>query len=196
MSSTSGHEIEIKLRLDGVERLESCGIALEIDAPRHFEDNRLFDTPDRQLQKSLSILRVRSANGAGVLTYKAQPAADAPASQFKKRVEIETTVGDPEQITRLLERLGYRAWFRYQKYRTVYRAGLPSGRTLHAMLDETPIGNFVELEGEEEAIAEAVGLLGATREDYILDSYLVLQIRLCSAAGRALEDMVFPGIGV
>lgn len=196
MSTASGHEIEIKLQLDGVERLESCGIALEIDAPRHFEDNRLFDTPDRQLQKSLSILRVRSANGIGVLTYKGQPAADSPASQFKKRVEIETTVGDPEQLTRVLERLGYEAWFRYQKYRTVYRAALPSGRALHAMFDETPIGNFVELEGEEQAIAEAVGLLGASREDYILDSYLVLQIRLCSAAGRALEDMVFPGIGV
>ena len=60
------------------------------------------------------------------------------------------------------------------------------------MLDETPIGNFVELEDEEEAIAEAVKLIGVTPGDYILDSYLALQARHCERLGKPLEDMIFP----
>jgi hypothetical protein len=49
----------------------------------------------------------------------------------------------------------------------------------------------VELEGAEEAIAEAVQLLSVRREEYILESYLALQINYCRALGRELEDMVF-----
>ena len=59
------------------------------------------------------------------------------------------------------------------------------------MFDETPIGNFIELEGEEEAIAEAVKLLGIGREDYVLESYIALQGAHCQAQGKALEDMTF-----
>ena len=59
------------------------------------------------------------------------------------------------------------------------------------MADETPRGDFLELEGEETALAEAVHLLGVNPADYILDSYLGLQLKHCRAQGRPLEDMVF-----
>ncbi len=143
------------------------------------------------MSQRAAILRVRQVDGAGTLTFKEKAAPDAAATQFKARVEIETPIGQPDNTVALLERLGYRKWFRYQKYRTVYRAALPSGAALHVMFDETPLGNFIELEGAEAAIAEAVQLLGVRREEYILESYLALQFNACHALGRELEDMVF-----
>jgi adenylate cyclase class 2 len=193
MSATVPHEIEVKLRMDGVDPLLAAGIDLEVESPRHFEDNWLLDTAGFDLSDKPAILRVRSANGRGSITYKEKTAPDAPASQFKQRVEIETGVDDPQNAVAVFERLGYRTWFRYQKFRTVYRAILPGGSRLSVMLDETPIGNFIEIEGEEEAIAGAVALLGVSPADYILDSYLALQAEHCRRQGRQFGDMLFTG---
>jgi len=191
MSATTPHEIEVKLRLDSVDAFARAGIELEVETPRHFEDNWILDNADRALGAREAILRVRFADGKGSITYKERASEDAPASQFKQRVEIETAIDDPESALAMFERLGFHKWFRYQKYRTVYRATLPGGSTLSVMFDETPIGNFVELEGEEEAIAQAIDLLGVTSADYILESYLALQAEHCWRQGKPLEDMVF-----
>jgi adenylate cyclase class 2 len=188
---TNQHEIEVKLRFDDLDAFARAGISMEIETPRHFEDNWLLDSPDQYLSERAAILRVRSAAGGGAITYKEQADDAAPASQFKKRIEIETAIDDPESAVEIFERLGYRKWFRYQKYRTVYRATLPEGSKLQVMLDETPRGAFVELEGEEEIIAQAVGLLGVTPAEYVLESYLAIQAEHCFRQGKPLEDMVF-----
>lgn len=184
------HEIEVKVKL-AIEAFAPAGIRLELHTARHFEDNWLLDTEAHQLGGKSSILRVRNAGGKGLLTYKEKAGSDAPASQFKLRVEIETELGDAHEALAIFDRLGYHRFFRYQKYRSVYEAILPSGKSLHVMADETPLGNFLELEGEEGVIAEAVSLLGVTRADYILVSYLALQVAHCREQGKALEDMVF-----
>lgn len=191
MAAINSHEIEVKLRLDTIEPLMRAGIILHVELARHFEDNLLLDTEDKQLSGKAAILRLRQAGESGLLTYKEKAAADAPATQFKQRLEIETAVGDMAGALAVFERLGFQTWFRYQKYRTVYRAGLPGGASLQVMFDETPIGNFVELEGEEDAIAEAVKLMGVRREDYVLESYLALQAEHCQRQGTQLEDMMF-----
>lgn len=187
----TGHEIEVKLRCSGIAVFEEAGITLELELPRHFEENLLFDTPDQRLASRLSVLRVRAAAGSGTLTFKAPPLPGDAASRFKKRVEIETSLADPEQMIAILTRLGYMKWFRYQKYRSVYRAYLPAGETLMVMHDETPIGDFVELEGEEGAIQKAVELLGAGPDQYILLSYIALQAEHCRQVGKPFEDLVF-----
>ncbi len=184
------HEIEVKLKLE-IQALERAGIILELFTPRHLEDNWLLDTETHQLGTKRAILRVRSANGKGVLTYKEKAGEDAPTSQFKLRIELETELASAPEALTIFDRLGFHRFFRYQKYRAVYEALLPSGNRLHVMADETPIGDFLELEGEENAIAEAVQLLGLTSADYILESYIALQLRHCQQQGKPLEDMVF-----
>lgn len=184
------HEIEVKVKL-GIQALEQAGIALTLVTPRHFEDNWLLDTSTHQLASKSSALRVRMANGKGILTYKEKASHDAPTSQFKMRVELETEVENAPETLTIFDRLGFHRFFRYQKYRAVYEATLPSQNRLHVMADETPLGNFLELEGAEEAIAEAVNLLGLTPADYILESYIALQLRHCQQQGKSLEDMVF-----
>ena len=188
----SGHEIEVKLRSRGVEWLEKAGIQLEVESPRHFEDNILYDTSDHALSRKLAILRVRAAQGSGVVTYKEADDQFSSKSQFKKRIEIETQVEDPAILRSIFEKVGFQKFFRYQKYRTVYRATVPGGESLHVMLDETAIGNFIELEGSEAAISNAVRLLGVTKADYILESYLGLQEENCRKQGRMLEDLLYP----
>jgi adenylate cyclase, class 2 len=193
--ATSPHEIEVKLRFDSLDALARVGIALEIETARHFEDNWLLDSPDCHLGERAAVLRVRSAASGGAITYKERADGVAAASRFKKRVAIETAIGDPESAMAVFERLGYRKWFRYQKYRTVYRAKLPDGSELHVMFDETPLGPFVELEGEEDVIARAVELLGVTPEEYVLESYIAIQAEHCRRLGKPLGDMIF-GDGV
>src|SRR5215813_8535337 len=191
MSATTPYETEVKLRFNNLDAFARARIALDMETARHFEDNWLLDSSDYHLGKRAAILRVRSAAGRGSITYKEKAEDDAPASQFKKRIEIETAIDDPESAVAIYERLGYRKWFRYQKYRTVYRATLPDGSTLRVMFDETPRGEFVELEGEEEIIARAVELLGVTPAEYVLESYLAIQAEQCLRQGKPLEDMVF-----
>ncbi|MEO6727092.1 MAG: class IV adenylate cyclase [Blastocatellia bacterium] len=191
MAATTPYEIEVKLQFDSVEPLIRAGVVLEIETARHFEDNILLDTEDRQLSQKAAILRVRQSGETGSLTYKEKAAPDAPVTQFKQRIEFETALADPHQAIAIFERLGYQKWFRYQKYRTVYHSTLPGSKTLHVMFDETPIGNFIELEGEEEAILQAVELLGIGSEDYVLESYLTLQAAHCAREGRPFDDMVF-----
>ena len=192
-SQIQTHEIEVKLRFDNVDALTKAGFVLELEMPRHFEDNWLLDTENKQLSEKLAILRVRQTGENGVLTLKEKAASDAPASQFKQRLEIETTLDEPGNALLIFDRLGFQPWFRYQKYRTVYRALLPSGAQLHVMADETPIGNFIELEGEEESIAEGVKLLGISPEDFVLESYLALQAAACAQQGKPFGDMTFSG---
>ncbi len=196
----SGHEIEVKLRLENVAPLVAAGLKLELEMARHFEDNWLLDTAERQLYARGAVLRVRSISSElgspesgtqGLLTLKEKASDDAPASQFKLRLETETPVGDPVVALEILARLGYWKVFRYQKYRTVYRALLTDGQRLLVMFDETPLGNFVELEGEEAAILQAVKSLGITPAEYILQSYIALQAAHCEREGRTLEDMIF-----
>jgi len=191
MPATTPHEIEVKLRFDNLDAFARAGIVLEVEVARHFEDNWLLDSAGRELSRRAAILRVRSAAGKGYITCKETPGGDAPASRFKKRIEIETAIDDPENAVAIFERLGFRKWFRYQKYRTIFRATLPDGAKLHVMFDETPLGAFVEIEGEEEAIARAVELLGVTPAGYILESYLAIQADHCHRRGKSLEDMVF-----
>ncbi len=191
MSATVPHETEVKLRFDSVELIARAGIVLEAEGDRHFEDNWLLDSAEGRLGQAAAILRVRFAAGKGSITYKEKTGPEAPTTQFKQRIEIETAIEDPQSAVAIFERLGYRIWFRYQKYRTVYRATLPGSSDLHVMFDETPIGNFIELEGEEAAIAQAVEMLGLTPADYIIESYLGLQAEHCARMGKPLEDMVF-----
>jgi predicted adenylyl cyclase CyaB len=189
--AASPYEIEVKLRFDDLGAFTRAGISLEIETARHFEDNWLLDSADRRLGERAAILRVRSAAGNGAITYKEKVDGLAAESRFKKRIEIETAIEDPESAMAVFERLGYRKWFRYQKYRTVYRATLSDDSKLHVMFDETPQGAFVELEGAEEIIARAVELLGVTPEEYILESYLAIQAESCRRRGLPLEDMIF-----
>ena len=161
--------------------------------------------------------RKPGAAGGAVLTYKgpavratpdaqsktrdsakgraqAKPFGSAQGRRYKIREELEARLDDPEQLRQILEALGLRGWFRYEKYRTSYQppAGQRWAAGLEVELDETPIGVFLELEGPPEAIDHAARLLGYGPADYITKSYLALYLDQCRKSGAPAGDMLFP----
>lgn len=183
-------EIEVKLRVQSVAaaRRKLRALGFERVTPRLLERNVLFDTPAEALRRAAQILRLRSKGRQWWLTYKSRP-QDARRHKVRTEIEIETARG-PE-LAAILKRLGYRPSFEYQKYRTEYRrAGKKKG---HVLLDETPIGNYLELEGPARWIDRTARELGYRAEDYVLDSYGALYLAWCARHGREPTHMVFAG---
>jgi adenylate cyclase class 2 len=161
-------ETEIKFRIADPEalrqRLASVGFSLQ--TPRSFESNILYDTPDRQMRARTEILRIRNYAGRWTLTHKRLPDVGPGEDLHKHRIETETDVADGEALAEVFRSLGLVPAFRYEKWRTEYTAG--EG---HCVVDETPIGNYAELEGPASWIERITPLLGIDRTQYITLSY-------------------------
>jgi adenylate cyclase, class 2 len=181
-------ETEIKLHLSNVEstRAKLAEIHAKEITARHFEDNFLFDTSDSQLRKSGKLLRLRLAEGRGILTMKSKGKI---SDGVKDREEIECKIEPPQKMEQILRELGYSVTFRYQKYRTIYKIERIS---VELFLDETPIGNYLEIEGEIESIHQIAERLGFERNAYITESYISLYAKWCRQHGSHPSEMIFP----
>jgi adenylate cyclase class 2 len=173
-------ESEVKLRVQDPEwaRQTLKRVGALPGEPRHFEDNVFLDDPAGSVLARGCLLRVRRVGERGMLTFKGPRQV---VEGIKSREEIELALPDPDIGMRLFAALGFTPIFRYQKYREVYRF-----RDVEVVIDETPIGTFLEIEGEIKAIHGAAAALGYRAEDYIADSYAAL---FYAAGGRG--DMVF-----
>ena len=149
---------------------------------RRLQEDCLLDTPDDQLRRKRCVLRVRLECGKTLLTFK----GPVQASPMKLREELETIVGDGLLLLRVLEELGFRVWFRYQKYREEF-----AHECVTVALDETPVGTFVEIEGSEQGIDEMAAALARKPGDYLLDSYRGLFVKHCERHGLPVTDMLF-----
>jgi adenylate cyclase, class 2 len=183
-------ETEIKLRLQdaagGRRLLRACGFRCV--RRRIFESNVLYDTAAGELRSLGVILRVRQAGGKALLTYK----GPSTPAKHKTREEIETYVSNPMELRKILELLGYQPVFWYEKYRTEYQDF--AGRGV-VMLDETPVGVFLELEGPPDWIDLTARRLGFSESDYITMSYASIYLDDCAARGISPKHMVFPKSG-
>jgi predicted adenylyl cyclase CyaB len=168
-------EIEIKLQIPNrrrlKERIEALGFTESI--PRVHERNMLYDFPDRSLTTARCALRVRSAGAGHWLTFKGNPSR---SQKYKVRQEIETAVSDGKQLSGILQALGLRPVFVYEKYRTTYTArSAPSrGKQPTLAFDETLAGDYVELEGPRTWIERVAAQLGFDESDYVTASYVSL----------------------
>ncbi len=186
-------ETEVKVELadrEAIQRRIEMMLARE-SAARHFEDNFVLDFKDGRLGAQRCLLRIRETANASLLTFKGPPADSAV---FKIREELETGIADGKVLLEILVRLGLRVAFRYQKYRREYRlAPLGSGGpTVHLALDETPIGDFLEIEGEEDGIRRTAEALGIPASGFLRDSYYSLYLHHCKTKGLKAGFMLFP----
>jgi adenylate cyclase class 2 len=178
-------ETEIKIKIN-----DPSGFCFRINAleantvsDRHFEDNYLLDFPDKRLQLNRCLLRIRFAEELGVLTYKGPPREEGI---FKTREELETRLENGATTLQILERIGMRVCFRYQKYRRELALG-----GVHVAVDETPIGNYVEFEGPEKNILDLARKLGIAESQFLRSSYYSLYQEYCQRKGIAPGFMVF-----
>jgi len=151
--------------------------------PRTHEINLRFDTPDQSLSRSYQVLRLRQDQEAR-LTYKG-PGEILEGVRIRR--EIEFSVSDFKSAQSFLEALGYQVIFMYEKYRSVY-----GFNDMLVMLDEMPVGYFLELEGANpEMILSTSQILGLRWETRILDSYTVLFDRVRQSCGLNVRDLSF-----
>ncbi len=160
-------EVEIKFRIADIRalsaRLKKAGFRKV--TPRTHEVNTLYDLPGQMLRKRGELLRLRKYGKTWLLTHKAK----AKIGRHKSRAETETVLADGVAFEKILLALGYRPNFRYEKFRMEWSDGKG-----HVVIDETPIGDFGEIEGTPRWIDQKAKQLGVARSDYITGSYAEL----------------------
>ncbi|MGB0082981.1 MAG: class IV adenylate cyclase [Terracidiphilus sp.] len=188
-------ETEIKFRVADLtaltERLQSASFRLE--TPRSFESNVLYDTPDRQMRARTEILRIRSYAGRWTLTHKRLPndgsGAGLGEDRHKHRVETETGIADGVALADFFIALGFVAAFRYEKWRSEWTDG--EG---HCVIDETPIGDYAELEGTSAWIDRTAASLGVDPAQYVTLSYGRLFETWREEHASTAQDLTFTAI--
>lgn len=179
-------ENEIKVRYPGTAEearalVESRGYRTV--RRRTLESNRVFDRAG-ELRQSDQLLRLRQEGDRSRVTYK----GPAHSARHKSREEIEFNVSDAAALAEVLERLGYRVAFRYEKYRTEYRAPDEPGVVT---VDETPMGIFLELEGPPAWVDATAVRLGLSEEEYLTSSYAKLYEEYRRSHPGVPADMIF-----
>jgi adenylate cyclase, class 2 len=197
-------EVEIKLRITDLaallKQIRRMGV---VPHGRVLEENILYDTPEGDFRSRGRLLRlrietpatsgptsgaVRSGRGhrsRAILTSKA-PVPASPWRRYKEKLETETVVADLGVLSRAVKSLGLREGFRYEKYRTSFRLD-----GAHLDLDETPVGNFLEIEGSPRSIDRIARRLGFSPRDYMRATYWDLYALDCRHRGRKIGNMLF-----
>ncbi len=175
-------ETEIKINIDKLDiediRKRILKIRAELFKARHLEVDEYFDKR-KYLENSNQLLRLRDNS---TLCYKGPPEKKA---KFKIREEIELLVGDGNRLKTILEKLGYKKTKQKEKYREAYIIG-----TVQIMIDETPIGNFIEIEGTKENVPVIAAKLGFAEKDFIKKTYSEIWKSYAKKHGKK-GDMIF-----
>ena len=203
-------EIELKFPVDDLARLQSRlpALGFHLDTPRTFEQNTLFDTPARTLRESKQILRLRRYGDLWTLAHKRpNPSVDDATTRYKIRIETETHVDDGPALAAIFEQLGYSPVFRYEKFRTEWSQDaytiegplFPTSDLFaelspahgHLVLDETPIGNYAELEGPPAWIDDTLAKLNIDPATCLTESYGKLFLAWKAHTGSSAEHLTF-----
>lgn len=180
-------EIEIKFRVDDLRtlsrKLRASGFQMK--TKRTHEMNTLFDLPGQVLRKRKELLRLRSYGSSWKLTHK----SGGKTGRHSSRIELETGVSDGKKMDAILRALGYAPSFRYEKFRAEWGDG--KGQVV---VDQTPIGNFCEVEGNSRWIDATAKKLGISRQDYITKNYATLFAEWKQQANSKASEMTFKAV--
>jgi adenylate cyclase, class 2 len=193
-------EIELKIPVADPEALQSLlpPLGFHLDTPRTFEHNTLYDTPNRDLRARKQILRIRQYGSLCTITHKRQPDQQEPVdtTRYKIRIETETVVAEAEALDEIFKQLGYAPAFIYEKYRSEWSYSMTDGgqAIAHLVIDETPIGNYAELEGPTSWIDETLAALNIDPATCLTDSYGKLFLDWKLRTSSLAENLTFAEI--
>jgi len=183
--SASGREKEVKFYLADHARLNvRLGLAgFQLEHLRVYEHNIRYDTADQSLTSSGRVLRLR-VDARTRLTYKGSQLTGATVAD---REEYEIEISDIEAARKILQKLGYIEFTRYEKYRSTW-----NGLHCEVTLDEMPYGTFCEIEGPDvAAIRQVAETLGLDWQRRIVISYLAIFDLLKEKAAIKAGCLVF-----
>jgi len=177
-------EIEIKFRVESLRGLTSKlrAAGFRLVTRRTHEMNTLYDLPGGVLRARKELLRIRKYGSEWTLTHK----SGTTRGHHSSRVELETEVSNGKTLDAILRALGFAPSFRYEKFRAEWTDG--KGQVV---VDETPLGNFCEIEGPPRWIDATAKKLGVTPANYITKNYATLFADWKQETGSAVEEMTF-----
>lgn len=152
---------------------------------RTHEMNTLYDLPGGVLRNRKELLRLRQYGSEWTLTHK----SGRKTGRHSSREELETSVSDGKQMDLILRALGYSPSFHYEKFRAEWTDG--KGQVV---IDETPIGNFCEIEGTPRWIDETAKKLGVSERDYITTNYAGLFAQWKTETNSSADEMTFKAV--
>jgi len=182
-------EVEVKLPAKDLSALRESlrGQGARLLAPAHEEVNDLYDYPSEDASRSLfasgRTLCLRTAAGKAIVTYKGKARFQ---NGVKTREEREVEVSSGGEAHGILEGLGLSRRFRYEKRREEW-----SFEECTVALDQTPIGDFVEVEGDPASIRRVFVCLGLDFGEAIPYSYAELYQRRRKEEPTLPPDMVW-----
>ena len=180
-------EVEIKFRVQNMRaltrKLRESGFRLET-RPTH-EMNTLYDLPGAVLRGRKELLRIRRYGSTWTLTHK----SGGKVSRHSSRKELETEVSDGKTLDAILRALGYSPSFRYEKLRAEWTDG--KGQVV---VDQTPIGDFCEIEGKSRWIDATAKKLGVRPDEYITKNYATLFADWKHETKSGADEMTFKAI--
>ncbi len=172
-------ETEVKITISNINELKQKlqAVKAELFKARALQSDVYFDNK-KKLKKTDQSLRLRDNV---LLTYK----GPKQSKQMKIREEIEIMVDNGKNLVSILEKVGYLPAGKKEKYRESYVLGLTK-----IFIDETPMGNFIEIEGTKEGVLKAAEKLGFTKKQFIIESYTKLWKEYADKS-KIKGDMVF-----
>lgn len=182
-------EIEIKFRVADVRvltrKLTAAGFRLV--TRRTHELNTLYDLPGEQLRARNQLLRIRKYGSAWTVTFK----SGTKRGRHSSRIELQTSVADGKKLDAILRALGYSPSFRYEKFRAEWIDDKMTGGKGHVVVDQTPIGDFCEIEGPPRWIDATAKKLAVSAADYITKNYATLFLDWKRETKSAAKEMTF-----
>jgi adenylate cyclase, class 2 len=185
----SDREVEIKFRIDDIGAITASlqGVGFRLVTPRTHEMNTHYDQPGGKLRRRGAILRLRQYGPRWTLTYKDR--SGRQSGRHKSRREIETQVENGEATGRIIEAVGFSPSFRYEKFRSEW-----ADSNGHVVIDETPIGNFGEIEGQAKWIDATAKRLNISVKSYLKESYAELFAAWKRKTRSKAKEMTFKEI--
>ncbi len=180
-------EIEIKFRVADLRALARMlrAAGFRLITPRTNEMNTLYDLPGDVLRARRELLRLRKYGLTWTLTHK----SGGIKARHSSRIELETGVADGRKMDAILRGLGYSPTFRYEKFRAEWTDA--KGKVV---IDETPIGNFCEIEGPPRWIDATAKKMGVTPAQYITKNYATLFMDWRQETKSGATEMTFKAV--
>jgi predicted adenylyl cyclase CyaB len=175
-------EIEIKFKIESIEKLreklKENGAQFRGKA---FQKTFRFDTHEKKLEKMNKFLRVRTGFKK-TLTLKEK----IEDKNFKKRKETELEIEDPKKMTSILKKLGFTKILIMEKNREKWFF-----KKTEIVIDELPMGKFIEIEGSEDSIEKVIKILNLDSKKRILGTYWDLWRDFKKKNNLKGEDIIF-----
>jgi adenylate cyclase class 2 len=183
----SNREVEIKFRVRDLRNLKRKlrEAGFRVVTRRAHECNTLYDLPGETLRHRKELLRIRKYGFDWTLTHKSKGKIERHSS----RHELETGVAEGRTMDSILRALGYSPSFRYEKFRAEWTDG--KGQVV---IDETPIGNFCEIEGPPRWIDATAKKLGVRPADFITKNYATLFFDWKARTKSKAQEMTFKAV--